>query len=281
MSNLESKNIDVRKLLLDAGLTFTGEQLSFPVNCKRVKLDVGLSFNAKQSMRWLKDDENLFVLGFEPVQASVNSIKALIQKEPDALDLQKRFVIIPVALGSENGVHRLFVTEGDAGTSSLLKPKKFAIEEITTTTVIRLDDVLKFFPWSKISKIDYLKTDCQGSDLEVLLGTSENLSRIAVVTAEADSSSYESSRNGIYQIRNFMESQGFKMINPRSKLRILVGNFLRYLPFADKVVKLLVPPVKNRVTNDKSSIIVDDPTFINPMYLADVQSGEITAFQRE
>jgi hypothetical protein len=48
-----------------------------PLNKKRVKIDIGLSYNAPQSQVWFKndnDDDDLYIFGFEPNPYNVKSI---------------------------------------------------------------------------------------------------------------------------------------------------------------------------------------------------------------
>ena len=49
---------------------------------KRIKLDIGLSYNAPQSNNWLKHDDDVLVIGFEPNPECINSILSKnIQKQ--------------------------------------------------------------------------------------------------------------------------------------------------------------------------------------------------------
>lgn len=50
--------------------------LNIPEICTHIKIDVGLSYGANQSSTWLDNEENLFVVGFEPNPDSVSNIKA-------------------------------------------------------------------------------------------------------------------------------------------------------------------------------------------------------------
>lgn len=275
------KSKPLKSTLESLGLQFQEGYLKIPPGCKKVKIDVGLSFNAKQSLRWLEEDSELFVLGFEPVLKSVQSIQDLMSASPSSLRIPERFLILPIALGSENSTTSFYVTRGDSGTSSLLKPKHFEVSMVTSTLVLRLDDILDFFPWHKIPRIDFLKTDCQGMDIEVLRGSKRYLGRVAVVTAEADSTSYESSSNNVYSIRKFMDSCGFVMLNPRSRARILIGKIVENLPLVVLFVKKFVPVARHKIRHQSMSIEVDDPTFFNLKYLAEIRDGKITAFQRE
>ena len=38
-----------------------------PKNCTKIKIDVGLDSTAIHAIKWLKDDDHLFVVGFEPL----------------------------------------------------------------------------------------------------------------------------------------------------------------------------------------------------------------------
>ena len=53
----------------------SNNKISLPNNLNKVKIDVGLSFNAPNSYRWLKENPNLIVIGFEPNEENSQSVK--------------------------------------------------------------------------------------------------------------------------------------------------------------------------------------------------------------
>ncbi len=50
-------------------------KIDIPLNIKRVKLDIGLSYSAPMSQHWLSHEDDLLVFGFEPDLTSVSTIK--------------------------------------------------------------------------------------------------------------------------------------------------------------------------------------------------------------
>lgn len=192
---------------------------------KRIKIDVGLSYNAPQSEVWLTHDKDLFVFGFEPNPECINSINAgtIIAKpghgKPLSDSHRSRFKLIPVALGNVDTHTTLdfYMMTNDCGTSSLFKPDCSIlgnIKEVVKVPVFNLRDFFDKFPWDRFEYIEYLKTDAQGSDLNILKGAGSYLSeRVVYVTAEPETAQYPGAINSFESIRNYMESQGFDYIN--------------------------------------------------------------------
>jgi hypothetical protein len=53
------------------------DNIFVPSNCKHVKLDIGLSYTAPISNKWLIKEPNVLVLGYEPVIANCNNILSI------------------------------------------------------------------------------------------------------------------------------------------------------------------------------------------------------------
>ena len=204
------------------------EKINFDDSFKRVKIDVGLSYNAPQSRVWLDNDNDLCVFGFEPNPECVNTIlsknivkKCDIHSEPiKNEDIGKRFFLIPVALGNVDEPSNLdfYCMERDCGTSSLLKPNQNYlgdIKEVIKVPVYSLKHFFDVFPWDKFEYIEYIKIDAQGLDLEILKGAGDYLKeRVVYITAEPESNQYENSNtNTIDNITSYLKTQNFEKIN--------------------------------------------------------------------
>src|SRR3990167_924266 len=189
---------------------------------KRVKLDIGLSYNAPESQCWLSKENDLLVFGFEPNPDSVEIIKAGNIKKQNAahgnpiekkyLD-EGRFVLLPIAIANILLPTELefYMTTGDCGTSSLFKPKNFGIKNKVMVKAISLKFFFDNFPWDKIPYIEFIKIDSQGADLDILKSAGIYLNqKVVYVTAEPGGDGYENanycSKN---EITRFMLSQGF------------------------------------------------------------------------
>lgn len=213
----------MKALLENEGVPFRSGFLDFPDWTKRVKIDVGLSVNAPHSQVWLEKQNDVFVIGFEPVQKNIQAILNGESSWPINLDpnyIGKRMWIIPCALGNvSNHTGKMYITANDPGCSSLLSPKTFQVSETTMTQIWKLSDFLRYFPWSKFGLIEHLKIDVQGMDYEVLLGAEEYLSNILFVTVEIDTMEYSNSTNSLPSISSLLRSFGFRKIPTNRLLR--------------------------------------------------------------
>jgi len=203
-----------------------------PENIKRIKLDIGLSYNAPHSQDWLEHDKNneLFVFGFEPNPECVEIIKnGNIQKRHPTHGksiedryLQNNFCLIPVALGNVNNITEVthmdfYQMSNDCGTSSLNIPNDQSLGPIKTVSkvpVYSLKEFFDLFDWNRFPYIEYIKIDAQGSDLDILHSAGDYLKdRVVYITAEPESKQYSNvSHNTMENMRDYLESQGFQYI---------------------------------------------------------------------
>ena len=200
------------------------KNIIIPDTVTNVKLDIGLSYNAPQSQKWLENNTNTIVFGFEPNPQAINSIlsKNIIKQDPshgDPIDgkyINTRFFLLPICLSNVKipTTKTFYSTIGDCGTSSLYKPITFSYNE-TNVSVYSLQHFFDLFPWNKFEYIDYIKIDAQGSDLDILKSAGNYLQeRVVYITAEPENNTYENcSHNSIDEITNYLISQNFKKIN--------------------------------------------------------------------
>lgn len=280
--------VNLSDILHKAGLEFMEDGLiHIPEYFHRVKIDVGLSLDAPNAISWLKSDQHLLVLGFEANPKCIESVKETIRNLDINGELTERLWLIPLALGASTQMKEFFETV-NPGWSSFYKPRSYEILSNYSIPVAALSDVLDLikFP-SRVNRIDHLKTDCQGGDLDVIRGAARDLNRIAVVTSESESTQYTSAPNAEGDMKRFLESLGFVQHNPRSRLRRFIGNLILNSPLHE-VVSLLLRTIRGRPgsklflskSGSKASINVEDPTFINLHYSRLVEDGVITAFQK-
>jgi FkbM family methyltransferase len=219
---------------------------TIPNNCNNVKIDIGLSYSAPQSQRWLSVEPNLMVFGFEPNPESVECIKnGNIQKRAEChgeplkqkyID-EGRIILIPKALSNVDKEESMafYINSNDCGTSSLfnhnqqyLGPIKCKIEVQVISLQMFFDD----FPWDRFEYIDYIKIDAQGSDLNILKGAGKYLSeKVVYVTAEPDGYQYQGAEKcNIENITNYMLTQNFIRINhPNTNDPTYLNNKYAYL----------------------------------------------------
>lgn len=248
----------MRDLLIKCGIPFEGEFIKIPDWCKRIKIDVGLSENAPQSQKWLEAEEETLIFGFEPNPYNVEKIKNGTSRFPIKLDtkyINSKIYIVQCALSnvSEKSSSAFYCTESDPGCSSLLKPKRFKVQEEIVVDTYPLNEFLSFIPFHKIEYIDFIKTDCQGTDFEIAKSASKFFDKIAIYTCEADNWRYKNSKNGKKQIDQFFNDHGFVKYNKYKKLF------------------------------DKSycrNIQTDDPTYINSRLAEKIKRDNVTAYQK-
>ena len=153
-------------------------QISIPPHCKRIKLDVGLSYHAPNMELWLEKDEHLFIIGFEPNVFNLRRIYSdfhLTSHPPEFRKLPHRYLdkeacIMPYALSDKNDVMTFYCTKEDPGCSSLYEPKELSVELKTEVQCYRLDTIMESFPWDRYPYIDALKIDAEGAELSILEG---------------------------------------------------------------------------------------------------------------
>lgn len=202
-------------------------KINVPFTCTHVKIDIGLSYTAPISNKWLIKEPNLFVLGFEPNPDSCEMLMTSNFMPTPFLDfnLEKRFIeegrfqLCPYALSDVNNLttQQFYINKHDHGTSSLYthnQRKLGPIEKVINVNVINLKIVFDIFPWDRFEYIDYIKIDAQGSDLKILKGAGDYLKeKVVYITAEADGHYYTNCDDCCEDnIDNFMISQGFTRI---------------------------------------------------------------------
>ena len=142
-------------------------------------VDVGARGGVKQD--WQAARRHLRVLGFEPDRREYDRLVAA------ALSAGTQDAYFNVALHDRRGSVPLYIAR-DRGLSSIFQPDRafidafpeahrFDLEEIENVEVDTLDDQLGA---RSIDDVDFLKADTQGSELFVLKGASQALTRSAL-----------------------------------------------------------------------------------------------------
>lgn len=272
----------VRRKILESGLTITGDLIDLPEWCKRIKIDCGLSYSAPLSAKWLEDDQDLIVFGFEPVRSSIRILKKGRRLKTSSnyvrkIDIGKRFFLIEAALGETNRKDTIYVTKEDVGCSSLLEPTSFEVANVEEISVITLDSFLSYFPFKKIPYIEHLKTDCQGTDFEVLLGGRVSLSKIAAVTCEVETAHYKNSKNSYENVSRLLSDENFVPINNSPNYVLSMSKHLPESYFKISLRKLYKRFFRRKFI--KLDIKIQDPTFANRSYQHLILNGKIKIFQ--
>mgnify|MGYP003144762555 CR=1 FL=1 len=200
-------------------------KVKLPSFCKRIKIDVGLSHNAPNSQAWLEKDDELLVIGIEPNEDSIKTIKGLTKapyKAQWVLDkhyIDKRFFMIQAALSDRNKSDIFYKVKNrvnenmegyDMGSSSLYKPKHLEYEQ-SEVSIFRLDELLKLFDWESIPRIEQVKIDAQGEDFKIVKGIGSYLNKIGYITIETSTyGQYEGVTNELQVIDSLMSENNFE-----------------------------------------------------------------------
>ena len=211
-------------------------------NIKRVRLDVGTSSTAPNSAFWLSKYTDMAVFGFEPNPFNVDGVRNGIDVYPNDYklvqykgivthnnqiiakfdDMGNQFEIFEVAVDNvDNPTKNTFycTSQLNTGCSSLHKPIDALLNGVVTekeveVIAISLKSFFEKFDWEKIPFIEYLKTDTQSNDLNVIKSCGDYLKKICFVQSEYYAhSAYEgelSQSEAFNNFNNYMIENGFR-----------------------------------------------------------------------
>ncbi len=195
--------------------------LNIPEDITHIKIDVGLGMNNVQSQNWLKTETNLFTIMFDPNIDSINSSLHNMSKYNDVFKRNNNgFYIIPVALSNVEKEQdtEFYSMKNDGGTSSLYKPLNVRLGPVKHKNIVKTFSLKHFFdlfPWDRFSKIEYIKIDAQGADLDIIKSAGDYLKdRVVYITAEPEHNDYENcSNNTCDNMEKYLLTQNFIKIN--------------------------------------------------------------------
>lgn len=143
--------------------------------------------------RYLRKDVR-FTL-FEPSPGKALSLQTLCQ--------QKDWNFLPVALGDFNG-SRPFYAKGQTGDSFYREiGDSYKDSDLIEVEIRKLDDIVKI---ENLTVPEFMKLDCQGSELDILNGGPETVPKIlAIVTETQLLVANQDSSNIIDVVNRFME----------------------------------------------------------------------------
>ena len=162
-------------LLRDAG-----ERLTSYERTRRVWIDVGAHLG-EMTFAPARLDPSLTVFAFEPNLAVAVKRVGLIAN----------FVVLPMAVGEEDGCRPFYVNQHDAASSLLpfdqeglrnwIGGEQLNVERTVSVSAIRLDTFMELM---RIPRIAFLKIDAQGADLAVVRSAGSRLEDIDSITLE-------------------------------------------------------------------------------------------------
>lgn len=203
-------HMDFRRTLDEYG------KLKIPENITNIKLDVGMSQSAPNSMIWLTTLSDRLVFGFEP---NPENFRKLMTTEKIKKYLNTRFFVFQLAIDyGEPSIKSFRMTKKDAGTSSLYNPTRLEVKKTIKVLTISLSDFLSLVPWNTIPYIEHLKVDTQGNDLRVIQSAGKYLSeRIVFITAECSTDGHYEYSHTENELDDFMRKSGFDFVEGSKK----------------------------------------------------------------
>jgi len=182
---------------------------------KRLRIDIGLSYDAPNSQEWLQESNDIFVFGFEPVPENCRNVLETIKND--------RFHLYEYAVSDTAGIKIFNVTkhsksiEKDRGQSSFYEPSDkcpFSTDFKIEVNCITLDGFLSLIDWSRFDSIDFLKIDAQGHDLEIIKSTKEHINKLPLIKLESTTQGeyvgtpQDHNPNSMYE---FMHNNGYSL----------------------------------------------------------------------
>jgi len=158
--------------------------------------------------KWLRDDPNVYVIGIEPHPNNFKSCCSHLE----TLDAGDRCYLIEAAISDvgESRDQDFYGLSGDPGTSSLCRPiGRFEnlVDRVYSVETISLASILDNLNYKRV---DVLKSDTQGNDLNVLKSAGDHLKKVDFIYAEYDESEdYENANTG-EDLDKFLEENGFE-----------------------------------------------------------------------
>jgi len=189
---------------------------TIPENIKRLGIDIGLSYDAPHSQKWLKGHDDMFVFGFEPVPSNCENLLNTFQSD--------RFHLYECAISDKSEKKVFNVTkhsdsiEKDRGQSSFYTPQDwapFSIDKSIEVDCISLTSFLELIDWNRFKTIDIVKIDAQGHDFEIIKPLVPYFDKLPRIKLEViTNGEYEDVPNiSPQEIREFMEENGYQLVN--------------------------------------------------------------------
>ena len=182
----------------------------------RIWIDVG-AHRGETTFEHARKSRDLLVYAFEP-DVSVASHR---------YSILNNFILLPMAVTEVDGFREFHINSNDR-TSSLLPLADAGLQawrgvdglrtvRKAIVPTVRLDTFMEALG---IAKVEYLKIDAQGHDLEVVRSLGERINDVAQIRLEAcaiENSLYDGAHNKIDEVVRFMRSKGFGLVENHSE----------------------------------------------------------------
>lgn len=192
---------------------------------KRLRIDIGLSYDAPHSQEWLQEADDIFVFGFEPVPENCKNVSEVIKSD--------RFHLYEYAVSSTNDDKTFNVTKHsdsiakDRGQSSFYEPAPFhkrghvytssgyAVDFKIQVKCLTLNHFLSLLDWSRFDSIEFMKIDAQGHDLEIMKSAQEYMDKLPRIQLESTTNEgylgapKDHNPQAVFE---FMRSKGYSLV---------------------------------------------------------------------
>ena len=155
-----------------------------------VILDVGAN-NGGHSRYFASEFESSFVYSFEPDDRALEKFHSGLKTLPS--DISSRIKIYKTCVGNLDGEITFFSSDGSGKwnnwdcSGSIKKPSLHTQLRPEITFLETTHQIIKLNSWSKqsgIQKIDFIWADCQGAELDMILGASDILNTVKFINVE-------------------------------------------------------------------------------------------------
>jgi len=202
---------------------------------RNIYIDVGTSIGAPHAAKWLHDYPDAMVIGIEPNSQCIE-VLAQTRKPADFmyLNIQDSCIMQKDSIVSSYKPENLIIfhcaidcvpepqastfyhtDERNIGCSSLLKPTEHLGLDITSTseiTTVSLEYILDNLGLEDVARINFVKTDTQGKDFDVVRSLGKYLNRINGLKCEYNVKNHYENPNSKEEFQKFMHDNGFRTI---------------------------------------------------------------------
>ena len=199
-------------------------------NFERIRIDVGLAFNAPFTKHWANKYPQTLILSIEPSIHSLSVIftvhpppyksNTLLQLHPTGFAylsqnypvLIDNILFLPCAVTNSEWKEIEFYETTDPGTSSLHQPTAHPLRMVSKVTATTLDSILESLKVPTEKLIEVIKIDTQGHDLMVLLGAENCLEKTLYVQIEISTyGQYHGAPEIFLAMDSFLRNRNFRM----------------------------------------------------------------------
>jgi FkbM family methyltransferase len=169
-----------------------------------IVFDVGANVGRK-SLRYARGFPQAKVYAFEPFSETFRTLHANTALQPN-------IEAVHCAMGAARGTQQARSIAGSSGWNSL--QEGLNDELASASEELRVETVDEFCAERNIDQIDYLKTDTEGYDLEVLRGASGMLARqkIQIVLSECAFERSDRRHTNFFDLYRILEEHGYRFL---------------------------------------------------------------------